>query len=356
MREHSFKIMDKFLFHRILNRVYRFLYVLHIIPRILMVSRHRQVIYLFGVPLHPNLGDLAQSMCWDQWFKENYTDYKIVKFNFATSYSLALAVLRKKISNKDLIFFHSGYHLVDHHRELKIYCEVVGKFPDQKIIILPQTINFHSDVTRSEVEKVFSAHNDLTIMCRDEVSHAFAREIFCCNKLLLVPDVVTTLIGKRNYTTTRDGILFLMRNDIEAFYKPDNVRRLAERLSSHHKIQILDTTISAYLVNILHSRDKIIEDFLKHVVSSHELVITDRYHGTIFSLVTNTPVIVLGSADHKLSSGVKWFPESFSSHVFYAGDLDEAFELANHIVSGGDVTKLPPHFSCKHYAELRSAI
>src|SRR5690606_39434039 len=49
-------------------------------------------------------------------------------------------------------------------------------------------------------------------------------------------------------------------------------------------------------------RRGVIEEFLQNI-KRHKLVITDRYHGTIFAIAANTPVIVLGSTDHKLSSG-----------------------------------------------------
>ncbi|WP_082026255.1 polysaccharide pyruvyl transferase family protein [Prevotella pectinovora] len=39
--------------------------------------------------------------------------------------------------------------------------------------------------------------------------------------------------------------------------------------------------------------------------AKYQVVITDRYHGTIFSQIVNTPVIVISSTDHKLRSGVK---------------------------------------------------
>lgn len=65
------------------------------------------------------------------------------------------------------------------------------------------------------------------------------------------------------------------------------------------------------------------------MLSHYRLVITDRYHGAIFSQIVSTPTIVLSSADHKLSSGVKWFPkEQFTNYIAYANDLDEAYQLA----------------------------
>lgn len=78
---------------------------------------------------------------------------------------------------------------------------------------------------------------------------------------------------------------------------------------------------------------------------------TDRYHGTIFSLVANTPVVVISSADHKLSSGVEWFPkEYFSDSIFYAKDLSEVTNLVNKIIDSPVAIQNPAYFKNKYYS------
>ena len=89
--------------------------------------------------------------------------------------------------------------------------------------------------------------------------------------------------------------------------------------------------------------------------STYRVVITDRYHGTIFSAIASTPVIVINSADHKLSSGVKWFPqEVFNDAVQYAENLDAAYEMAQKIlVQEGRTYKNPPYFKKKYWDMLK---
>jgi exopolysaccharide biosynthesis predicted pyruvyltransferase EpsI len=90
--------------------------------------------------------------------------------------------------------------------------------------------------------------------------------------------------------------------------------------------------------------------------AKYKLVITDRYHGTIFSLIANTPVIVIASTDHKLSSGVKWFPESFRNYVFYADNLDIAYEQAIEILNNNYEYRLHPYFEQDYYSKLKSLL
>ena len=51
-----------------------------------------------------------------------------------------------------------------------------------------------------------------------------------------------------------------------------------------------------------------------------KLVVTDRFHGVIFSFVTRTPVLAFKSFDTKISSGINWF-KNFPQ-IFYAESQD----------------------------------
>ncbi len=50
-------------------------------------------------------------------------------------------------------------------------------------------------------------------------------------------------------------------------------------------------------------RNFVIHEQLKNF-SKHKLIITDRLHGLIFSLITNTPCIVMSSYNYKLNEYV----------------------------------------------------
>ncbi|MFI5429468.1 polysaccharide pyruvyl transferase family protein [Aeromicrobium sp. UC242_57] len=68
--------------------------------------------------------------------------------------------------------------------------------------------------------------------------------------------------------------------------------------------------------------------------SNYQVTVTDRYHGVIFSLISGTPVVVLESTDHKLRSGVQWFPpQIFGNMIRFAGSVEEAVQAAEHFYS-----------------------
>ncbi len=70
------------------------------------------------------------------------------------------------------------------------------------------------------------------------------------------------------------------------------------------KYSIDDTTVNYGVVK--ETRDYEVEKILRKI-SGAKLNITDRFHGIIFSVITNTPVIVFKSLDHKIEYGVRWF-------------------------------------------------
>lgn len=312
-------------------------------------------IYLFGSPNQVNLGDQAQTYCIENWCKENYPEHELIILTYYTMTNVILSSIRKTIKKNDLIFIHSGYHITDLYTMVDKYCKVIKLFPDFNITIFPQTINFEHDKEKERfVANTFNSHGRITLLCRDNISFEKAQKIFTNCKLLLYPDIVTSLIGKFNFNNKRNGILFCMRNDKEALYSKEEIRILRDRFKPI-ETDITDTDSDIFYRTIQKNREKILMNKFQEF-SKYKLVITDRYHGTIFSLISNTPVIVLSSTDHKLSSGVKWFPQEFNGYVTYADSLEKAYSTALEIYNNNIEKKLPTYFDDKFYKELKTKI
>ena len=193
------------------------------------------------------------------------------------------------------------------------------------------------------------------MLCRDEVSYGKAKEMFGTTKLLLYPDIVTSLIGTRKYDNPRNGVLFCMRDDIEAYYSPEDIDKLMRRFDNI-RMEKVDTTLKISPKEMKAHRDELINNMIEKF-STFKVVITDRYHGTIFSAIANTPVIVINSADHKLSSGVNWFPqEEFGENVQFAKDLDDAYAKAKEILEKVDIRQNPPYFKDNYWDKLVNRI
>ncbi len=198
-------------------------------------------------------------------------------------------------------------------------------------------------------------HPNCLLMCRDEKSFNFAKKFFHKTKLLLYPDIVTSLIGSFDYNNKRNGILFCIRNDAEAYYGRNTIINFMKKFSPT-KTDITDTYAQIKPSILKKNRRKILNETFESF-SHYKLVITDRYHGTIFSLISNTPVIVLGTNDHKLESGIKWFSENeFKNYIYFAKNLEEAFKQAESILKNSPTKKLHSYFNQKYYNTLLEKI
>lgn len=322
------------------------------LARRVMAQRGRPTVWLFGSPNHSNLGDQAQTYCIVQWAKANYPTHDVFVFSqFSKCEYRILRILRRVIGKEDVLFCHSGYHMTELYPLHEIYAAVAETFPDFPLTIFPQTVNFFSEKEAQRVAARFDRHPNCTLLCRDEISYAAAQKIFKKTRLLLFPDVVTSLIGTRHYSFPREGVLFCMRNDKEAYYTPEQIAVLRDRFG-FTKTALSDTTVPIPPEEVIKNRERVLENTFSEY-GRYRVIITDRYHGTIFSLVAGTPVVVVSSTDHKLSSGVKWFPKDiFGEYIAFAKDLEEAFVLARERLENPPTKLLPPYFKEKFYDGL----
>lgn len=333
----------------------------------------KKKVYVVCQPVHANLGDQAQLMCTLDWLKKNYPDYSVILLGtlvptlhfgrltllFLNSISalFTLAVMKLKQGKDDVFIGHSGYFFVDHHPGYKAFMDMMRHFPNNKMIILPQTVNFYTPFIKQYVSQAFAKSKNVTLLCRDEVSYSNAQKMFPHTRLLLYPDIVTSLICTRKYENRREGVLFCMRDDIEAFYKPEQIKELMNRFGNIRK-EMIDTTLHGISnKEMADHRETLINKTIEKM-ATYRVVITDRYHGTIFSAIASTPVIVISSADHKLSSGVNWFPKDlYKGYIYYAKDLEEAYTFAQEVLHReGDVYNNPAYFKENYWDKLAEKI
>ena len=317
-------------------------------------------IFVFGSPRHSNLGDQAQSYCIRKWCKENYPDYVVILIDVFWAFdnnSELLTLIRKKIQPGAKIFLHSGYHMTDlYESENKLIESIVEMFPDFPIVLYPQTINYLKKDNLFHMRDVLKTHPDVCILCRDRVSYQIAIENFPFCKLILFPDIVTSLIGHYKRKPRKRGFLLCVRNDKESILSRSSLEFVIQQLKKIDSVSLTDTTIDMQPEYLELHRGAVLRKVLS-TFAKVQVVITDRYHGTIFSLIAGTPVIVLDSSDHKLRSGVDWFKNTpLENFIHYAGDLEQALEIARHIHGAPLFLEPSPYFLTEYYKNLKSII
>ena len=257
-----------------------------------------------------NVGDHAQAVAIRDWLTVEFPNLPVVEMDKAQVIS-ELDVAKLRIGPEDLIFLHSGGNMGDRG----IYSEsarraIIEAFPDHPIVSLPQTIYFSdTEEGRRELRRsadIYARHPRLLIMARDQVSYEFAHEHFPHCNLQLCPDFVLYLDDELSQRARRqersDRVLLCLRNDPESILDAEDRGSIADAVP--YACDTYDTTIPRSIPRA--NRRTELHQAVDHF-SSHALVITDRMHGMIFSVLTRTPCIVLPTVDHKMRASYEWF-------------------------------------------------
>ncbi len=314
-------------------------------------------IYYLGITQHSNMGDMGQHYCIKKWISENYPDAELIMFEATTVVDKRFHFLddfKKIFRVQDLIVFQSGYTTTDlggcHDEMHRI---VIEKMPEARILMMPQTIFFQKEKNKERTAKSYDKARHMLFLARDMVSFEAAKNMFPHGNMRAFPDIVTTLIGTLSFTNERTGICLCRRNDTEKFYSEAELISLKDRLSKLGPVTVTDTTINENFLAIRNNLQSFIENEIEKL-SRYKVVITDRYHGTIFSLVAGTPVIIIKTTDHKVVTGADWFKGIYDNYVYVAEDLDDAYNKAEKICQGFNYIQLKPYFKEQYYNKLRS--
>ena len=317
-------------------------------------------IFNLGICETTNMGDIAQNYCFEKWAEKNYPEYQIVplKASLILNDSCCLIEgLDKYIREKDLFFSQSGYNTNDFGSPQDAMRQrILLRYPDVPMIVLPQTVLFKTDEGKKLCSEVYNAHKKMLFFARDPVSFEYSKEMFPDIDVLLYPDIVTSLIGKMEFDNERSGICICRRHDKhEQLYSDEEFSSLADALSVLDRITVTDTVIPGknrkIIKDIEKSVNKIIAKFAKY-----RLVVTDKFHGTVFSLIAGTPVIVLRTKDHKVISGYKLFKKIFPDRIFLAETPEHVLAVTEKVLENPNYSKPDDYFAREYYQKLKSVI
>lgn len=288
---------------------------------------------LIGVPHHNNLGDHAITIAERKYLKDNFKEYKYYEISEETL-ETCIEKVKNVIDEEDILFLHGGGNLGDEY----LYVEegrrkVIQLFPNNRIVFFPQTMYF-SDTKRGKEElekskKIYSQHNKLLIIAREDVSYKRMKEEFKNNKIIKTPDIVTYLDKSDKTKQNREGLLMILRNDVESNLSKEQIDKICLMSKKYFsKIEINDTAKGNGISE--KNRDAKIEEMLNKYKKA-QLVITDRLHGMIFAAITSTPCIALGNYNHKIKACSKTLEHL--GYIQYIEDIDKIEEQIKYLIS-----------------------
>ena len=202
-------------------------------------------IFYLGITEQPNLGDMAQHFCISKWLDENFPDRAILKYESSVitfEKSNFISVMKQYFKDDDYIVFQSGYCTQDLGGDHPLLHQlIIEAFPNAKILMMPQTIFFKEEKNRKKCADNHNKAANMLFLARDKDSYEMAKEMFQTPRVALFPDIVTTLIGEKQFTNNRSGVCVCTRNDGEKFYTDAEIAQLVNKLSADTRVIDKDT-------------------------------------------------------------------------------------------------------------------
>lgn len=265
-------------------------------------------VFYFDYPLHLNVGDLLIYHGTEQFFKDHHIQVRLTRSEF----DLDLAEVQQKITPNTTILLHGGGNFGDlYPQHQKIREMMVRHFPNNRIIVLPQTLYFKEEKNQAKSAALFRQHNDCHLLARDiRTLEAFKQ---FSDNARLSPDMAHQLYGTLPVKSATTGKqLYFLRKDIEASQVE---KAIIETLPQDANIQDWDDILSnvdskvlaiSWRVGKLANRFKL--NWLKNALNqfwfaytkrivtrvakvflNNDQVTTTRLHGHIFSCLLELP-------------------------------------------------------------------
>lgn len=279
-----------------------------------------RVLYLMGLgKWFPNLGDQAQAAAIPLWLNKHF-GRQVIQLR-THELEQDRWNLPARTSPHEIVFMHSGGNFGDDWYETQLLREqLVSDLHDRAIIQLPQTIHYSSGeeglrrLERSQA--VFGTCKHLMLFGRDRQSAELAKRYFPTTKVDAKPDMVLSLqsyIEKRHPdiirapSTSANRVLLIMRNDKEGIFSNGEKSGLMAALKSQgYAVELWDTDVKDRFPD--DDKLTVILRYLRYI-ASFDMVVTDRYHGLIFTVLCKRPCVVLPTHNHKLTSAFDWFSD-----------------------------------------------
>jgi pyruvyl transferase EpsI len=224
--------------------------------------------------------------------------------------------LKVQIRKSDIIVLSGGGNMGDlYPRYEAIRRLIIKNFPDNKIIIFPQTVDYSEDrYGKSEFarfQKLYGQHENLILCARENRSYQIMKDV--CQNVMLVPDIVFYLYGKISLPiTSHRNVGVCLRDDKESALTEEqrqSVFKMVEEYSSWEKITTMSAQHSEYR-NIEERGQGVVEKLSKF--STFEMIVTDRLHGMIFSTIADVPCVAIDNVNHKISGVYEMVKQSMT--------------------------------------------
>lgn len=266
-------------------------------------------VFVFLSADYGNIGDIAISTAQREYLMDALSGYSTVCIPISQT-RLVIQSIKKQIRSDDLVTIIGGGNMGAMYRDIEELRQlVIRSFPHNRIVCFPQTLDWDNSATSKRalkrIVKTYSQHPDIHVFARETITYAKLDTSFNEHANVnvgLVPDIVMSataeILGAKSCLKP-SGVLRCLRNDKEAALSAEQYTILDDALTNTGcAIEKTDTHAGGSQLDEVYCA-KLLADKLSQFRAA-KLVVTDRLHGMILSLLSGTPCLVLPNANHKI--------------------------------------------------------
>ena len=248
------------------------------------------------------------------------------------------------------IFLHGGGNFGDLYRENDLRMRMIERYRGRRIVQLPQSIHFTHPENVDKMARVVARHGDVHLMVRDIPSFEFATAHFDC-AVRLVPDAAFYLGRLAPSGRPVHRILSVQRADKEratdavsaylaslgpvrdwsgrtaplAHFSWVARKQVRDRLTSYRSRVAADVTFRAAAYEKM-ARERLA--VAVGILSSAEIIVSDRLHAHIISSLLRKPHISLDNSYGKIANYMgAWGNDGLALRAGGLDDLKRAVEV-----------------------------
>ena len=281
-----------------------------------------KIIYaLTPLPTCRNLGDHAQTIAIRAWLARHYRHLPVIELDYRRTRHL-LPALRWLTGPDDILVLQSGGNMGDFRKPVETIRQLlIRTFTKNKIVSLPTTIHtddsYQTNQQREMMIRVYQAHSKLIIFARDVVSERLAKQLLKDCHIILMPDFALSMPWNQySHCNDTPHVLLCLRSDTESELSVEDRENIKGMLP--YCSEFFDTRTE---VPIASDQQEAALNGVLDTIRRFDVVVTDRFHGLIFSVMLHKACVALASVDHKMIGGYEWFRDL--PFVAFAKNLEQ---------------------------------
>lgn len=294
----------------------------------------KRKVFLFGSPSYSNIGDQAIAYSIEKFIKNHFPYYEYIEImDYATNEGIEL--VKEIIKENDIVGFTGGGNLGSLYLDIEEdRRKVFEAFKDYQTISFPQSVFFEDtedgNMEKKKTQDAYHQNRKLTIAARERQTLDVVKETFESD-VIYTPDMVLSLLIEPK-ELPRDGFLFILRADKEKVTEEGFISELMQWAEQSTSVERTDTVLADPTFIDYEDRENYFLQMLDKIGSS-KLVITDRLHAMIFSIITKTPCLVFGNSYGKAKHSYHdWLEDLNFIEYTEEKDIDKLEEIAERLM------------------------